>query len=337
MLSEVPGYPRAGHRAAVLGHPVGHSLSPVLHRAAYAALDLQDWRYELFDVQEADLPGFLSEHAEGWAGWSLTMPLKRAVRPLLVKESGLARAVGAVNTVLVGPDGLEGFNTDVHGIVEAFGECGVTGKPAGTGGGASPAAPPVGRPDRTATVIGGGATAASALAALAELGCSEPVVHVRSAARSTDLLAAAERIGVRARLAPFSAEAMADSVWSSDLVVSTLPAGVADTLVIDGVAEAAAQRRPVLLDVIYDPWPTTLARAWAATGAAVVSGFVMLAHQAYGQVHLMTGRRPPVEQMRRAGEAALHRRHADAAGFGVTTLDAAAAVDTPSAAGLTPG
>jgi shikimate dehydrogenase len=302
MISEVPRYPRAGQRAAVLGHPVGHSLSPVLHGAAYAALGLGQWRYEAVDVEEHDLAQFLADRSTGWAGWSLTMPLKRVVLPLLVRASALARDVGAVNTVLVAPDGLEGFNTDVHGIVEAFGERGITA--AGVG-------------SRTATVLGGGATAASALAALRELGCGEPVVHVRSASRSAELLDAARRLGVRPRLLPFRAEEMAASVRGSELVVSTLPAGVADALVVEGVTDAAAERRPVLLDVTYDPWPTTLARAWAAAGAPVVGGFVMLMHQAYGQVHLMTGLRPPVEAMRRAGEQALHLRHAEAAGFGL--------------------
>jgi shikimate dehydrogenase len=295
MINDVPGYPRAGHRAAVLGHPVGHSLSPVLHRAAYAALGLTDWTYQAIDVDEPELPGFLASARSGWAGVSLTMPLKRAVRPLLVRESDLAAAVGAVNTVLVAPDGLEGYNTDVHGIVEAFGEGGLT---ASTGGAR-----------RHGVVIGGGATAASALAALAELGCDDPVVHVRSPARTADLQAAATRLGVTARLAPFEVDAMAASIGRADLVISTLPAGVADALVLGGIADAAKRRLPVLLDVVYDPWPTGLAAAWTEVGATAVGGFVMLVHQAYGQVHLMTGRRPPVEAMRAAGEAALAARH----------------------------
>jgi shikimate dehydrogenase len=300
MINEVPDYPRAGHRAAVLGHPVGHSLSPVLHRAAYEALDLPQWRYDAMDVDEPELEAFLASCVSascvsGWSGWSLTMPLKRAVRPLLVRESDLARQVGAVNTVLVAPDGLEGFNTDVHGIVGAFGEHGVR--------------EPVDGETRGATILGGGATAASALAALADLGCLDPVVHVRSVARAGDLRDAATRLGVRPRLAPFDAGAMAESVRGADLVVSTLPSGVADELAAGGVAAAAAHRRPVLLDVVYDPWPTHLAQAWSAAGAPVVGGFVMLVHQAYGQVHLMTGLRPPVERIRAAGEAELRRRH----------------------------
>jgi len=298
MISEVPDYPRAGRRAAVLGHPIAHSLSPLLHRAAYAALGLPDWTYQALDVEEAGLTAFLAGAGPGWAGWSLTMPLKRVVRPFLVRESDVARDVGAVNTVLVAPDGLEGYNTDVHGIVEAFGERGVHDAPGA----------PV--PVRRGVVLGGGATAASAVAALQELGCREPAVHVRAVARAGDLLEAGDRLGVDVTLRPFTAEAVVESVTDADLVVSTLPAGVADPLVADGVAAAAGHRRPVLLDVVYDPWPTTLATAWAAAGAPVVGGFVMLVHQAYGQVHLMTGRRPPVAEMRAAGEAALAARPA---------------------------
>ena len=184
-------------RAAVLGHPIAHSLSPALHRAAYAALGLDGWRYDALDVTQDELGPFVAGLDATWAGLSLTMPLKRAVRPFLVRESDLARDVGAVNTVLVGPDGLEGYNTDVHGIVEAFGECGVS----AVGADGAP-------PRRRAAVLGGGATAASAVAALQELGCPDPVVHVRSPERAGDLTAAARRLGVEPRLAPFDPAAM---------------------------------------------------------------------------------------------------------------------------------
>jgi shikimate dehydrogenase len=284
-----------GHRAAVLGHPVAHSLSPVLHRAAYVALGLTDWTYQAIDVDEPDLPAFLAERGEGWVGWSITMPLKRAVRPLLVHEVELARRVGAVNTVLVTRGGLEGFNTDVHGMVAACTEAHIALSDMGT--------------RRSGVVIGSGATAASALAALLELGCSDPVVHVRSSARSADLHAAADRLGVRVRTAPFDVDAIGASIRDADVVVSTLPSGAADPLAVQA-AEAAAARRPVLLDVVYDPWPTVLAQAWSAVGAPVVGGFTMLLHQAWFQVELMTGRPAPLEAMRAAGEAALAERAA---------------------------
>jgi len=294
MISDVPEYPRAGTRAAVIGHPVAHSLSPVLHAAAYRALGLTDRRYQAIDVDEPDLPRFLAGLGPGWAGLSVTMPLKRAVRGLLVRESDLARDVGAVNTVLFAPDGLEGYNTDVHGIVEAIGECGL--------------APALAGERRRAVIIGGGATAASALAAVRELGCDDPIVHVRSISRSSDLAQAADRLGVELRPEPFDLGAITTSVRAADMVISTVPAGVADTLALSGLPDAAKDRLPALLDVVYDPWPTALARSWAAVGAPVVGGFVMLVHQAYGQVHLMTGRRPPVAEMRIAGEAALAAR-----------------------------
>src|SRR5919199_6153803 len=89
----------ATRRAAVLGSPIGHSLSPVLHRAAFAALGLEDWDYTALECDEAALPGLLADLDDSWRGLSLTMPLKRAVIPLLAGLSALARDVGAVNTV----------------------------------------------------------------------------------------------------------------------------------------------------------------------------------------------------------------------------------------------
>ncbi len=163
----------AGRRCAVLGTPIGHSLSPVLHRAAYVELGL-DWTYDALEVTEATLPGFLDSCDETWAGLSLTMPLKRAVVPLLDDLTERARQAGAVNT-LVWEDGRRvGHNTDVPGAAAALRE-----RYAG----------PVGR----AVVIGGGATAASVLLALADLGCAEATVVVREPSRVGPTLAAVGR------------------------------------------------------------------------------------------------------------------------------------------------
>jgi shikimate dehydrogenase len=285
----------------VLGSPIRHSLSPALHRAGYAALGLTDWRYDAFEVDEAALPGFLAGLDAGWAGLSLTMPLKRVVRPLLARISPLAEQVGAVNTVLVRADGLAGENTDVEGIVTAVREAGTGSVRTG--------------PVRTGHVLGAGATACSAVAALRELGCSKVVVHARHAGRAGELVAAADRLGVRLELAGLE-PADLHRAAGADLLISTLPAGAADRLVADltrADLTRAGLAGGLLLDVVYHPWPTLLAQAWDRAGGGVISGFAMLLHQAAGQFRLMTGHEPPLEQMRAAGLARLGG-HADSSG-----------------------
>ncbi len=111
-------------RAAVLGSPVAHSLSPVLHLAAYDALGLRDWTYTAIECDEAGLPAVLA--TPGWAGLSLTMPLKRAVLPLLDRTEPLAVEVGGANTVVFERGERHGYNTDVPGMVAALAEAGVT-------------------------------------------------------------------------------------------------------------------------------------------------------------------------------------------------------------------
>lgn len=288
-------------RAAVLGHPVAHSLSPRLHRAAYTALGLDGWAYDAIDTTEEALPGFLAALDGTWAGLSLTMPLKQTVIPLLDHVEPLAAVVGAVNTVLVQPGGarpvLTGANTDVHGLVAALSEGLGSGAGAGAGGGA-PAGP------RSAVVLGAGATAASTLAALAELGCTAPVVHVRSLGRTGGLARAAHRMGVEPVFRPLD-EALR-ALQGADVVVSTLPPRAADDLAAALAADAAAPRTgAVLLDVAYDPRPTALHAAWAARGGVAVPGERMLLHQAVEQVRLMTGRPAPLAAMDAALAAAL--------------------------------
>jgi shikimate dehydrogenase len=270
-------------RAAVLGSPIAHSLSPVLHRAAYAGLGLDDWAYEAVECDEAALAGFVTSRGPQWAGLSLTMPLKRTVLPLLDHVDPAAAITDGANTVVFRPDGRYGYNTDVRGIIDALTEAG-----AATQG--------------AVTIVGAGATACSALAAFAELGAPGADVVVRNPSRAAGLLTAAERLNLRVRLLPFS-ELTADG---TDLLISTVPVGAAD-----GYAERirVTGRAPaVVLDVVYAPWPTQLAMAAEAAGAVVVSGFAMLLHQAAGQVELMTGKPAPLEAMRAAGEAELARR-----------------------------
>lgn len=283
-------------RAAVLGHPVAHSLSPVLHTAAYEALGLDDWGYTAIDTTIEALPAFVRDLDLGWAGLSLTMPLKQVIVPLVDHVDPLAVAVGAVNTVLVAPARcgvtLTGTNTDVHGLVAALRE-GLVAQGRGDGATAS-----------SAVVLGGGATAASTLAALGELGCTSPRVLVRSLGRTGPLQEAAARMGVTPRFDVLDATASLAVLREADVVVSTMPAYAADP-VAAAVAARGATPSGVLLDVVYDPRPTALQAAWTAAAGTVVGGERMLLHQAAEQVRLMTGRPAPLAAMDAALATAL--------------------------------
>jgi shikimate dehydrogenase len=278
---------RAG--SAVLGSPIMHSLSPVLHRAAYAELGLRGWEYRAVECTPGQLPAtLLSLEAEGLAGVSLTMPLKEAVVPLLARVDRMAADLGVVNTVLFG--GQEGMwwgtNTDVPGIVAAL-----------RGANVAP------RRDDVPWVVGAGATATSAVAALAQLGIGNAVVVARRPDAVISLSRAAMDVGVDLEVRGWGS---LPGCVDAPLVVSTVPPGATDEF-------AVQVGRPVglLLDVVYDPWPTRLAAAWQRGGAAVVGGLELLVEQAAEQVRLMTGQPPPVEAMRVAGQAALASRSID--------------------------
>ncbi|MFJ6796123.1 shikimate dehydrogenase [Streptomyces sp. NPDC091268] len=271
-------------RAAVLGSPIEHSLSPVLHRAAYQELGLDDWSYDRFEIDEAALPGFVAGLGAEWAGLSLTMPLKRAIIPLLDGISDTAASVEAVNTVVLTGDGRRiGDNTDIPGLISALREQGV-------------------EKVESAAVLGAGATASSALAALARVCTGEVTAYVRSRARADEMRGWGERLGVPVRTADWSDAAEA---LNAPLVIATTPAGSTDEL-----AAAVPPRPGTLFDVLYDPWPTALAAAWSGRGGKVLGGLDLLVHQAVLQVEQMTGRGPaPLAAMRAAGEAALRARH----------------------------
>jgi len=275
-------------KAAVLGKPIAHSLSPVLHRAAYEALGFADWTYELVECDEAGLAAYVWSRGPEWAGLSLTMPLKRTVLPLLDHVDHLAAATGGANTVVFRPEGRYGYNTDVQGIVDALTEAGAP----------TPA---------TVTILGAGATACSALAAVGELGAAGADVIVRDPSRASGLLTTADRLGLKARLRPW-ADLADDDAALPDLLISTVPAGAADDY--SERIRLTRHAPPALLDVVYHPWPTPLAQAAAAAGSVVASGYAMLLHQAAAQVELMTGKPAPLEAMRAAGEQELARRAA---------------------------
>jgi shikimate dehydrogenase len=281
-------------RAAVLGSPIAHSLSPVLHTAAYRELGLSGWIYEAIECDESGLPALLASLGPEWAGLSLTMPLKRAVLPLLDEAAPLVTKVGTANTVVLAGGPRSGYNTDIPGMVSTLAEGGLA------------------RLTGDVLVLGGGATAASALAAVREAGARDVTVAVRDQARGEQLLAVADRIGIGVRLTPFG-PGEPRQAWLAErgarpwaLLLSTVPAGAADEwagLIADGQVAAEA-----VFDVVYHPWPTKLAAAALAAGAAIIGGFELLLHQAAEQVTLMTGRSAPVEAMRAAGLAAVTPR-----------------------------
>jgi shikimate dehydrogenase len=272
-------------RCAVLGSPIAHSLSPVLHRAAYAELGL-DWSYDAIEVDSARLEQFVAGLGADWRGLSLTMPLKRAVMPLLDEADAWATASGAANTVVLGDGRLVGHNTDIPGAVAALLESG-----AGT--------------IRSAVVLGGGATAASLLLALSEVGCVEAHLLVRNPARAVDTLDAVDRHG---RGPEIWVGRLSDGFDGADIVVSTVPVEAQTPELVDAAASA-----DVVFDALYDPWPTPLAESALANSQVLVGGLDLLVHQAALQVRLMTGREVSVVTLRAAGEKALTERAAGGA------------------------
>ena len=272
-------------RAAVLGSPIEHSLSPVLHGAAYQALDLHGWHYDKIECDEPGLPFLVDGMGPEWAGLSLTMPLKRAVLTVADEISPLAEAVGAANTLVfppVGPaGGRQAHNTDVVGMVAALKEAGLT------------------RVEQ-AVILGAGGTAQSALAAVRELGHESPIILVRNLARTGELRETAGRLGMRPTI---SGGLFEEPLPAADLVISTLPGGAADPL-----SSTRWQPGTMVLDVAYAPWPTPFARSALAVGCPVVSGLTVLLYQAVAQVELMTGHPGPVEAMRTALAAAVAAR-----------------------------
>jgi len=255
--------------AAVLGSPINHSLSPALHRAAYEALGLA-WTYDAIQVREDELGTFLQQLDDSWAGLSLTMPLKEVAIGLCDEVDEQALAIRSVNTLLPIASGWRGTNTDIHGIVRSLQEIGIE------------------QPLGSALILGAGATARSAMAALARIGADLVTVAARRTKAATELVDLARQLGVAASIVPWEPSTSSMDV---DLVISSLP----DQAGRDW-ARVAPQAPGALLDAAYHPWPTPLAAAWP--NSRIANGRSMLLWQAVEQVRLMTGLEAPVEAMR---------------------------------------
>ncbi len=255
-------------RAAVLGSPIAHSLSPALHRAAYAGLGLL-WTYDAIEMTAERFPAFLAGLDDSWAGLSLTMPLKESAIALVDDVDELAGVLGSANTVLPTPAGWRGANTDVYGMTQAL-----------RGAGLLPGAV-------TATVLGAGATARSALAALAALGAVSVTVCARRPEAAERAVRLAGRLGLRATATGLEPQ---EALVRADVVISTLPGSAGAPWAL-----LAPEATGALLDASYHPWPTPIASAWGSS--VVASGRDMLLWQAVEQVRLMTGREPAIDLM----------------------------------------
>ncbi|MCV7422963.1 shikimate dehydrogenase [Mycobacterium yunnanensis] len=256
-------------RAAVLGSPIAHSRSPQLHLAAYRVLGLLDWTYERIECTADQLPSLVGGLGPEWVGLSVTMPGKFAALRFADERTDRAHLVGSANTLVRTAAGWLADNTDVDGVIGAL-------------DGLAPS---------SAAVLGSGGTAPAAVVALAELGASDVAVVARSPERAAPLVDLGTRCGMTSHWVE-----LGRPVRGVDVVVNTIPADVAARFV-DAVAPA-----PVLLDAIYDPWPTPLAAAVADAGGRVVNGLEMLLNQAFAQVERFTGLPAPKEAMTAALE-----------------------------------
>ncbi len=261
-------------KAAVLGSPIAHSKSPQLHLAAYRALGLDNWTYDRIECGAEELPGVVGGFGPEWIGVSVTAPGKFAALRFADEHTERAGQLGSANTLVRTPRGWRADNTDVEGVAGAIGS---------TSG--------------QALVCGSGGTAPAAVVGLAQLGVSGITVVARNPDKAARLVELGTRIGVATRFCGLDGGELADEVAAAEVLVSTIPADVAARYT------GALARIPVLLDAVYDPWPTPLAAAVAAAGGRVINGLQMLLHQAFAQVEQLTGLPAPREAMTCALEA----------------------------------
>ena len=257
-------------RAAVLGSPVAHSRSPDLHLAAYRALGLYDWTYDRIECTAEQLPAVVGGFGPEWVGVSVTMPGKFAALKLADESAQRARQVGSANTLVRTDRGWRADNTDIDGVAGALGHL------AGL---------------RRAIVLGSGGTAPAAVAGLARCGVAEVAVLARDPGKAEVLVGRGSALGLRMSVVEIGGGDAAAAAAAADVLVSTIPAAAAAEY-----AETLAAV-PVVLDAIYDPWPTPLAAAVLDRGGQVVSGLQMLLHQAFSQVEQFTGRPAPRREM----------------------------------------
>lgn len=242
------------YRLAVWGDPIAHSQSPHLHAAAYRVLGL-DWEYGRDRVSAEEFDTSLSALDGSWRGLSLTMPLKEKAFAAAVTRDGHAELTGAVNTLLTGT--RAGFNTDVGGIIDALSGAGIAEAP-------------------RVRILGAGATASSALVAVAELGAERVEVRARRPESLKRLSGLGDRLGLHV-----SAAGLEDRTEPVDLTLATLPGG---TVLAPEHSARLLEGGGALFEAAYAPWPSALAADWVS--GPVISGLEMLLYQAVRQIRV---------------------------------------------------
>jgi shikimate dehydrogenase len=272
----------------LLGWPVHHSLSPVMHNAAFRALGL-DWVYLPLAVPPGSLPNALSGlKALGFRGANVTIPHKEQVILGLDEVTPEARSLGAVNTLVVVDGRLEGHNTDVAGFLAALDNAGCA-------------------PGR-AVVLGAGGAARAAVQALLSRGVTVTVAN-RSPQRAQGLVSALGAPSLRADACSLETLALRDAMSRADLLVNATPAGMwPDVDATPLPPEASFHAGLAVMDLVYNPLETLLLRQARQAGAKCITGMDMLIYQGAVAFQLWTGREAPLAIMRQAALAALERR-----------------------------
>ncbi len=242
-------------KAAVLGSPIGHSLSPTLHNCAYEVLGW-DWEYTAVEVKGGELAKFIAANRKTFRGLSLTMPLKEEA--LLIADSldPLVKRINAANTLIFEENEVSAYSTDVSGFVQALAKSEVS------------------IPNEI-TILGGGATARSAIAAVDGRGRTI-TVYSRSASRSPQLINSS--ISATVVVKDWTE---AQSGLGANLVIATTPIGATDHLI-------PTDSTGTLFESLYSPWPTKFLSKWQGVGGKYLDGLDLLVEQGIGQIELMS-------------------------------------------------
>lgn len=279
-------------RAGVIGHPLGHSISPVLFEAAFRAAGV-DATYEAWDTPPEALRGRIDAlRGDEFFGANVTVPYKEEVVPMLDALDEVAARVGAVNTIVQDAGALRGHNTDVYGFRRALEETGFDLR------------------GKRAVVLGTGGAARAVAAVLVDLGMQTIFVSSRNWRRADALVSAlrpATRSGTQITWSHWEDGAFIRAMAAADLVVNATPVGTARSELEGQVPTDTTLIREGALafDLVYNPPETPFLAGARRQGARTAGGLSMLVHQAAEAFRLWTGREAPVDVMLTAAREAL--------------------------------